>query len=126
MAKDGKVRKLGPEAMGGGGDLRDRMRNVYKPGSMKPIPSPTDSVEAWVKKQMGEAAGRKERAKAMLDRLTFGGLSGKVKKPDPTSAVRPKELPQRLPTPRPVGRAKDPTSAVRDDEFKLLKRGRKK
>jgi len=35
-------------------DLKDRTRDVYKPGAHPPPPSPLDAIEKWVKAQLAK------------------------------------------------------------------------
>jgi len=48
------ARKMGKEGMGGSGDLRDRMRNAYKPGA-NPAPAefgnPVEQVKGLLKRK---------------------------------------------------------------------------
>jgi len=54
-----RTRTMGKEGSGSPGDLRDRFRGAYKPGAMKPIPSPLDSVVARVKRMLPQPRPRK-------------------------------------------------------------------
>ena len=53
MAKS-KQRKMGKEGMGGSGDLRDRMRDAYKPGAgpkSVPFGNPVEQVKGLMKRK---------------------------------------------------------------------------
>lgn len=53
MAK-AKQRKMGKEGMGGSGDLRDRMRDSYKPGANKPpapFGNPVEQIKGVLKRK---------------------------------------------------------------------------